>query len=161
MPTIVAAPTSMARPRSRELRLVMRPLLRPALATLLILFAGAWQEWTLGIPDRASVVALAAALASVATTFIGFILAALAVVASVAHTSLVQRMRTTGHYDDLLRTMFWAGAWFLAIDVGTFALLFGVNASDKVMLLLLGAHVGALFILLDVGHKLRLVLTNL
>ncbi|CAM5787533.1 hypothetical protein OPEN69S_02005 [Ottowia pentelensis] len=158
---IAIAPTSAPPMRQLDGAAAMRPLLAPLLAALLAVAAGAWQGWPPALGDAAAVLAFAGALAAVATTMLGFILAALAVVASVAHTPLMQRMRQTGHYGDLLHTMFYAGAAFLAIDVGAFALLFGAAAGHGVMLLMLGLHAAALVLLVDTGRKFRLVLVNL
>lgn len=92
---------------------------------------------------------------------LGFMLAALAVIASISNTALVERMRKTGHYDDLLTTIFFGCCFFLAVALCGFTLLFGVPAGRDFLAVVLGLHVGSLISLIDIGRKFRLVLTNL
>ena len=67
----------------------------------------------------------------------------------------------TGHYDDLVRTIFMGCALFLAIALMGFALLFGVKLHPALEASLVGLHGAALVSLIDVGRKFRLVLKNL
>ncbi len=92
---------------------------------------------------------------------LGFLLAALAVLASINHTHLVAMMRRNGHYEDLLATLFWGCAFFLACAVSGFALVFGAPAPRWFLAVIVALHAGALVSLLDVGRKFRMVLTNL
>lgn len=92
---------------------------------------------------------------------LGFMLAALAILVSVANSKLVVIMRRTGHYDDLLRTILLGCVLFLCIALGGFALLFGLAPDKKFLMLLLGFHAAALVSLIDIGRKFRLVLVNL
>ena len=88
---------------------------------------------------------------------LGFMLAALAVLVSVA----LGTMQKTGHYDDLVRTIFMGCALFLAIALMGFALLFGVKLHPALEASLVGLHGAALVSLIDIGRKFRLVLKNL
>ena len=92
---------------------------------------------------------------------LGFMLAALAVLVSVANTKLLGTMQKTGHYDDLVRTIFIGCALFLAIALMGFALLFGVKLHPALEASLVGLHGAALVSLIDIGRKFRLVLKNL
>lgn len=100
-------------------------------------------------------------IASIAVTMLGFMLAALAVLASINHTQLVAMMRKTGHYADLLATLFVGCFFFLACSVFGYALLFGAAATSGLLSLGAALHVGALVTILDVGRKFWLVLANL
>lgn len=113
------------------------------------------------IVDPVAASSFGGSVASVGTTMLGFMLAALAVLASINHTHLVNMMRTTGHYKDLLVTLFTGCLLFLACAIGGFVLLFWVLPRPWFMALLVGVHVGALVSLLDIGRKFWLVLDNL
>lgn len=92
---------------------------------------------------------------------LGFMLAALAVIASISNTELLKAMQRTGHYDDLLNTVFVGCVSFLLVALCGFALLFGAPAHPYFVSAIFGAHVAALVSLLDIGRKFRLVLINL
>ena len=106
-------------------------------------------------------IAIGGALASIGGTMLGFMLAALAVLASINHLHLVRMMKRTGHYADLLSTLFAGGLAFLACCLSGFALLFGATPTAFGMALVVGVHVGALWSLLDIGRKFWFVLSNL
>jgi hypothetical protein len=140
----------------------MRPAFVPLIATLAGA-AGAWYfnaHLALGAKEE-RLLAAASAAASVGATLLGFMLAALAVLASINHTHLVQMMRRYGHYDDLLATVFAGCVVMLAGTVIGFIVLFGVVCHPWVLWLLIGCHVGALASLVDVGRKFRFTLANL
>lgn len=92
---------------------------------------------------------------------LGFMLAALAVLASINHTHLVKMMRDSGHYRDLLVTMMTGCAFFTACAFSGYLLLFSMPVCQWFMPVLVGLHVGAAVALLDVGRKMWLVLANL
>lgn len=117
--------------------------------------------WDPGLSDRAAVLGFAGSVASIAATMLGFMLAALAVLASIHQTTLVERLKRTGHYDDLLHTVFFGCAVFALIALGGFALLLGAPAARWLMLALLGLHAAAGVSLFDIGRKFRLLLVNL
>ena len=120
-----------------------------------------YRGWLPNLPDHGAVLGFAGSVASIAATMLGFMLAALAVIASISNTTLVERMRKTGHYDDLLSTIFWGCAFFLLIVLGGFSLLFGVAPHPLLLVVLLGLHAAAFVSLIDIGRKFRLVLVNL
>ncbi|MBK1711289.1 hypothetical protein CKO43_00670 [Rubrivivax gelatinosus] len=111
--------------------------------------------------DTESTRAIAGAATSVGATLLGFMLAALAVLASVNNTHLVQMMRRSGHYRDLLETLFAGCAVMLACTVLGFGLLLGITPSKLVISLLVAVHVGALASVLDAGRKFWLLLAHL
>jgi hypothetical protein len=109
----------------------------------------------------AELVTLAGTLAQIGTTMLGFMLAALAVVASISHTHLVSMMHKTGHYKDLISRMFTGCVAFLACTLLSMVILFGYDPNPAMRALLVGLHAAALWTVLDVGHKFWLVLSNL
>lgn len=111
--------------------------------------------------DAAAVAQFAGTLASIAATMLGFMLAALAVIASINNTHLVTMMRKTGHYLDLLKTLFVGCLLFLWIAVAGLTLVFGVEPGPWFLSMLMGLHLAALLSLLDIGRKFWLVLANI
>lgn len=100
-------------------------------------------------------------MAQIGTTMLGFMLAALAVLASINHTHLVQMMKQSGHYSDLLQTIFIGAILFLVSAVMSSIVLFGFDAGPSYLAALLGVSVGALFAVCDSGRKFWMVLKNL
>lgn len=111
--------------------------------------------------DLEALRALASAAASLGATMLGFMLAALAVLASINHLQLVSAMRRTGHYKDLLATLFLGCVFMLLCLVGGLLLLFGQHATAAWVSVLAGLHVGALVSTVDIGRKFWLVLANI
>jgi hypothetical protein len=136
------------------------PIVPPSLAGIAAA-AGAWHWAVYPTLDAAGAVGLGGTVASISTTMLGFMLAALAVLASINHTHLVNMMRTYGHYRDLLITMMIGCLLFMACAILGFAMLFGLPSNAKLVCFLIALHVSALVSLIDVGRKLWLVLSNL
>jgi len=139
----------------------VKPLYAP-LVTGLAAGVAAW-HWAFHptFADAAAVAAFGGTVASISTTMLGFILAALAVLASITQTHLVKQMQVYGHYSDLLRTMLTDSLFFMTCALCGFAILFGVQAKEWLLSLILGLHVAAFVSLIDVGRKLWFVLVNL
>lgn len=114
-----------------------------------------------GFADASAISSFGGTVASISTTMLGFLLAALAVLASISHTHLLTVMREQGHYRDLLNTMLIGFLFFLVCAVCGLTLLFGYPLEKWLGCLLVGVHVAAFVSLLDVGRKLWLVLRNL
>lgn len=130
----------------------------PPLVSLL----SGWAAWHWGVyPDPGDLVSFGGAVSSVSVTMLGFMLAALAVLASINHTHLVGIMRKTGHFRDLLITLFTGCFVFLLCAIIGIGLLFGLPAYPWLMSVLVGIHVGGLVSLMDIGRKFWLVLINL
>lgn len=140
----------------------MRPVFVPLLTTAAAMVAVWYFDAHLALAAREErLLAAASAAASVGATLLGFMLAALAVLASINHTHLVQMMRRYGHYDDLLATVF-AGCVFMLVGTVTgFVVLFGALAQPWLIWLMIASHVGSLASLVDVGRKFWFTLTNL
>jgi len=111
--------------------------------------------------DEDTVSAFGGSVASISTTLLGFLLAALAVLASISHTHLFKVMREQGYYQDLLDTMFSGFFLFLLCAISGFGLLFGIQLTSKIGFVLVGLHTAAVISLFDIGRKLWLVLRNL
>lgn len=121
----------------------------------------AWLDVSLAATDPSLLVSIGGTIASVGATMLGFLLASLAVLASINHTHLVSMMRKTGHFDDLLQTVSWGCMTFLLCTILGFALVFGYSPAHWVRVGIVALHVAALVSLLDVGRKFFLVFTSL
>lgn len=154
-------PQMVRRATNLKIDLAMSPMLVPLVAGAVIALASWHFGWAPGLPDQSAVLGFAGSVASIAATMLGFMLAALAVLASISNTTLVERMKKTGHYDDLLHTIFFGSLLFLAIVLGGFALLFGAPPVRWLLAVMLGLHMAALVSLADIGRKFYLVLCNL
>lgn len=139
----------------------MRPLLWP-LATGLSASVAVWY-WALYpvLGDAAERLALAGSIASIGATMLGFMLAALAVLASINDTHLVKMMKKTGHYDDLLSTLLTGCVLFLLCAVAGYLVMFGLIPNAVFMSGTIGLHASALISMLEIGWKFNLVLRNL
>lgn len=116
------------------------------------------------VPDvsATAVSSIGGTLASIGSTMLGFLLAALAIIASINHTHLVKMMRTTGHYNDLLKTIFTGCVVFIFIIFAGGVWLFSSKSPPGwSVALVIGLHAGAFISLIDIGRKFWLVLRNL
>ncbi|MDO8775804.1 MAG: hypothetical protein Q7K57_45305 [Burkholderiaceae bacterium] len=111
--------------------------------------------------DVGAILSFGGSIAAISTTMLGFMLAALAVLASINHTHLVKMMKKTGHYKNLLSTLFNGCLIFLFCASAGYAILFGFYPRSWFLTALIGLHVGALVSIIDIGRKFWLVLNNL
>lgn len=103
----------------------------------------------------------AGTLASVAATMLGFLLAVLAILASISGHRLLRAMIASGHYQVLLRRlMITSCAFAVAMIV---ALLAAVTSASVVQVgtLAIGLTLLACLLLVDIAWRLWLVMTSL
>jgi len=91
-----------------------------------------------------------------AVTMLGFVLASLAVLATIAQTKLVRNMSKTGHYGLLLNRMFSCLIVFGLVAVLGMALLLVPTISKTAVLLVIALTVLAATLLGDVLLKLKM-----
>ncbi|WP_304305866.1 hypothetical protein [Pseudacidovorax intermedius] len=139
----------------------MNPIVVPLVTSAVAAAALRLFKWLPSFGSVAESMQFGGSIASIAVTMLGFMLAALAVLASINHTHLVSMMKRTGHYSDLLRSFFIGASMFLFCAVFGYALLFGAPTRTSFLAIGLGIHIGAFVVLLDCGRKFWLVLTNL
>ena len=139
--------------------------MQPLFISLLMGIAASGACWFWGVypsfKEEATLSAFGGSVASISTTMLGFLLAALAVLASISHTHLLKVMREQGYYRDLLDTMLIGFLLFLFCAISGFGLLFGIQLTPKFGFVLVGLHTAAVISLFDIGRKLWLVLRNL
>lgn len=118
-----------------------------------------WQCWpSLAASEMQTAIAT---FAQIGTTMLGFMLAAMAILASINHTHLVSMMRKSGHYVDLLKTLFGGSAAFLVATLLSVVVLFGFKPGVDYLAVLVGVHFAALVALMDCARKFWMVLKNL
>ena len=139
----------------------MQPLFIPLVMGLVASSASWFLDVYPSFKEEATLSAFGGSVASISSTMLGFLLAALAVLASISHTHLLKVMREQGYYRDLLDTMLIGFLLFLLCAISGFCLLFEMQLSSKVGMVLIGLHTAAVVSLLDIGRKLWLVLRNL
>lgn len=100
-------------------------------------------------------------IVQLAVTMLGFVLAALTVLATIAQTKLVRNMHKTGHYGVLLTRMFTCLLIFGLISIVGLVLLFVPQIPLVATLLIIELVFVSIAALGDVLRKLRLVLDRL
>lgn len=115
---------------------------------------------------------LGTTLASVAATLLGFLIAALALLASVSQHWFIRNLQRTPHFSGVLKDLYVSCAAFLLVLIVGIASLIAPapdgpgpvlphSALHVVICLLLGVTAGALVTLLPVGKKFWFILINL
>jgi hypothetical protein len=104
----------------------------------------------------------AGSIASIAATMLGFLIAALAILASIAGQRLVRNMQRTGHYTKLLKLFFWsATAYLVTLIVATSALVLPPATVPALFIATCSTFVFSGLMLFDIGYRFWLVLSNL
>ncbi len=100
-------------------------------------------------------------IAQISATMLGFLLAALAILASISGHRLVRNMQKTGHFKVLLEKLFFNVVTYgLATGLSLIAYLTKTSLGAMSLVAIL-AFFYASFVLIDVGWRFWLVLTNL
>lgn len=131
-------------------------------AGVLVVLIGVLLNLTGAIPspsaeDRISVFGT---VAQVCGTLGGFLLAALAIIASISNTALLKAMRESGHYDALLKHMFTGTLLFLTATVVCVLVVLGVTLPIWVQAGLFASMGSGLVVLIIVGWQFWLTLVN-
>lgn len=100
-------------------------------------------------------------IVQLSVTMLGFVLAALTVLATIAQTRLVRNMHKTGHYGVLLSRMFACLLMFGLVSLVGLVLLFVPQIPEAATLLVIALVLLSIAALGDVLRKLRLVLDHL
>ena len=135
-------------------------LISPFLIFIVVFFAAR----QCGFPpytDASGVTSIASTFAQIGASMLGFMLAAMAILATISDTNLVKVMKQQGHYSDLLKTLYFGCFIYLLMAIFGVALLFGAGYEKFLKYALLAISISALVSLVDLGHKFWLVLKNL
>lgn len=100
-------------------------------------------------------------IVQLSVTMLGFVLAALTVLATIAQTRLVRNMHKTGHYGVLLSRMFACLFMFSLVSLVGLVLLFVPQIPMLATLLIIALVMLSIVSLGDVLRKLRIVLDRL
>lgn len=101
---------------------------------------------------------VASTLASVAATMLGFIIAALAILASIASMRLLRNMQRTGHYQNLLARLLICAAAFAALLCFSLGAMFSPVGWLPVWQWIFGCMAASILTLLDAMRKFAGVL---
>lgn len=101
---------------------------------------------------------VAGTMAGVTTTLLGFVIAALSILVAVSDKPLLSNMRKSGHYQALLRRMFWTSA-ALSLSAASAVLALFMTQSDAARALVLAAAAfgGACVVFASSARKFFLV----
>jgi uncharacterized membrane protein len=99
--------------------------------------------------------------AQISATMLGFLIAALSILASISGSRLLRNLRKTGHYQVLLRCFFLDAFAFGASMLASFGALLSTQNFPWPYLISFGVFIFACLLLLDVAWKLWIVLNNL
>ncbi len=108
-----------------------------------------------------SAASVAATLASVAATMLGFLIAALAILASVANMRLLRNMQRTGHYQVLLIRLLICAVAFGVLLAFSLVALFAPVAWPPIWACIFGVMAAAAVTFIDAMHKFASVLLAL
>lgn len=137
---------------------LLRPII-PILAGVVFALLAAWGRWD--VFADAELATTVPTVVQVSASMMGFMLAALAILISIVDKPLVQNLQKSGHYKDLLNTLFIASVIFAAIFVLSSVVLIAPVAVPHWKTVLLGLLFSGTFVLLQTGWKFWLVLSNL
>jgi hypothetical protein len=110
-----------------------------------------------GLSDE-SLKAAYGVVAQIGTTMLGFVLAALATLMTLANSRLIKNMQKTGHYQLLLRRMLVTMVSFAIVSFISTVLIFSPNANNPIAYVNLSALIFSSLLLFDVTRKLWIVL---
>jgi hypothetical protein len=131
---------------------------------LIVFLPATWVLWQFkllsGVPESV-VPSVAGTFTQVGASMLGFMLAAMAILATISDAHLVKVMKVQGHYSDLLKTLFIGCLIYLVMTGIGVVLLFCPSSWEITKVLLVAVSISALTSLTDLGHKFWLVLSNL
>lgn len=143
------------------------------LATVTAVFAGYYSgEWAGRLTSDQLTNAISSVVA-VDATLLGFLVSAGALLYAVANTRIAANLQRMGHFSNIVTDMSHCALAFLVSLVGGMACLFvpretglviealGRSPAALAAQILLGANVIAFFLLMPVGRKMHLLLTNI
>ena len=112
--------------------------------------------------EPARVYNLANALATVSGVLFGFLLTAIAMLASLPERRLIENMRRTGHYRVLMRGAFLAsGVHFCALVVSLFALFTEGRVAVGALTVAIGIETYAILLTARFGNRFRILFNAL
>lgn len=125
-----------------------------------IAFAGWYMDALhgLGLPQMRAAIG---ATAQISATMLGFVLAALAVLATIANTKLVRNMQRTGHYKLLMQRMYGCIIAFGVVTITGLILLFAPRIHSDILYAFAFVVMVSALLLYDVTRKLWTVLGRL
>ncbi|WP_157659071.1 hypothetical protein [Thauera butanivorans] len=100
--------------------------------------------------------------AQISATMLGFLIAAMSILASISGHRLLRNMQRTGHYRVLLRRLFWnASAYGVSMALAVGGVVLKGAWFDWVALLTLSCFIFSTLLLVDIAWRFWLVLSNI
>ncbi|EMK7706666.1 TPA: hypothetical protein ACPZRX_001431 [Yersinia enterocolitica] len=112
--------------------------------------------------DDSAIRAAASVAAQVSATLLGFLIAGLAILASVTGSQLLKSMQESGHYRVLLNKIFVVAVWYaLSLIIGCWSVISPPQFLYCSAFLCLGIFLSSVLMLGDIGWRFWLVLKNI
>lgn len=115
----------------------------------------------ISLADTTKATNIGTALSSVAATMLGFMLAALSILASISGMDFVKRLMSSGHYKELLITLFIGCFEILVLLIMSLILLFGTSFNEFATTVYISLLISCLALLIELGRKFWLLLNTL
>ncbi|WP_233405863.1 hypothetical protein [Enterobacter roggenkampii] len=140
----------------------MRYFIKVCLVLSCILTTLTWyMGWFRGLDDSA-IRSASSVAAQVSATLLGFLIAALAILASVTGSRLIRNMQESGHYRVLLKKIFIVSVWYaLSLIVGCWAVISPIQFLYVSAFICLGTFLASVLMLGDIGWRFWMVLKNI
>lgn len=140
----------------------MRYFIKICLLLSCLLTTAAWHnDWFIAL-DNTAIRSASSVAAQVSATLLGFLIAALAILASVTGSQLIKNMQKSGHYRVLLKKIFIVSVWYaLSLIIGCWTVIAPVQFLYVSAFLCLGAFLASVLMLGDIGWRFWLVLKNI
>ena len=120
-----------------------------------------WSSLEIFTLDGERNITIMSTISQIGATMMGFMLTALAILASISDRSLVKNMKVQGHYDDILNHLMIAALfYFSAFIVSLVVISFNVTMINWEYFLL-AILVGAIVATVQIIYKLKMVLHNI
>lgn len=113
------------------------------------------------LTDALKATGIGTALSSVAATMLGFMLAALSILASISGLDFVKNLMSSGHYQDLLRNLFIGCLEILILLIMSLVLLFGSTFGSYATTFYLSLLIACLILLVELGFKFWMLLKSI
>jgi hypothetical protein len=140
--------------------MILRPMVALIFATITYIYIYLSSSEIFAL-DGEHNITIMSTISQIGATMMGFMLTALAILASISDKPLVKNMKVQGHYDDILNHLMIAALFYLsAFIISLIALSFNATAINW-KYFLLAILVGAIVATIQIIYKLKMILHNI
>lgn len=133
-----------------------------SLGLAIVVTLWSWHSGLLATLGEAETRTAIGIIAQVSATMLGFLIAALSVLASISGQKMIRNMQRTGHFRVLLRHLFWnSGAFGLTLALSLAGIFHKGDFFNGLALVSIWGAVYSNTLLVDILYRFWLVLSNL